>query len=301
MSKALSPRELKRLAKIERVLARGAFRYTLRSGVIGLVGGVLFVLALWAMSSCFGCKPLTPPSGNEKYPLIELSIYVLSQKIGALGAFCAVSALFFTGIALAFSLPGWQLTRATHGELSHRALLNRESSPEIRWALALAAPYTELDEILDDHSRQFYQLDPGADYKANCQNTLEHWWGITDHSSLVNRLEWLLTCGHRQEFAQQTDENVAGWGFVRFVHVVRLAYCAGYITRKEAYDQLLLNAGEARKSANSWQELGESWLRGRELWSEEEGGQDFRDIIHRLLTHPNSPWVELPWSMASSR
>ena len=103
---ALTARERKRLANLERILRRGRWGMVWRCCCAGLIGGVLFAVAMRLIAPCFGCQPLTPPTGNEAHPALEWALYSMSTHLGRFGAFIALSTGLF---GLAFAPLGWRV------------------------------------------------------------------------------------------------------------------------------------------------------------------------------------------------
>ena len=51
---------------------------------------------------------------------------------------------------------------------------------------------------------------------------------------------------------------------------------------------------------DSWEDLGQNYLIGRQYWSHEDTklwGYQFEDAYLRLFDMPSSPWNKLPWNM----
>ena len=48
----------------------------------------------------------------------------------------------------------------------------------------------------------FGGIAPGADSKKLMADMLEEWWDVTDRESAIENMDWLLTEGHRSEFAE---------------------------------------------------------------------------------------------------
>ncbi len=103
-ARPLSDRELRQLAKLDRMLQRGRWHMALRGFLAGALGGGLFVLLMRLVSSGRGTTTLSPPTGNEAHPALEWAIYWLAGYLGPFGAFALVSALVFGG---AFAVMGW--------------------------------------------------------------------------------------------------------------------------------------------------------------------------------------------------
>jgi hypothetical protein len=115
-------REHQRLAKLERTLRRGRWGLVWRCLCAGAPGGVFFAVAMRLVAPCFGCQPLTPPSGNEAHPTLEWALSSMSAHLGRFGAFAALSAGAF---GLGFAGFGFRVHAAACPQ--HEALAARPS------------------------------------------------------------------------------------------------------------------------------------------------------------------------------
>ena len=96
------------------------------------------------------------------------------------------------------------------------------------------------------------------------------------------------------------SKSLLGWDYVRYAYLCRCGFHVGYITKDEAWALLVPVARKMQKTFDSWQELGENYRLGRAFWSAEKARtQDhmIRDILERLRTDPESPWIKLPWEL----
>jgi len=215
--------------------------------------------------------------------------------------------------------------------------------------MAMGATYIELDQMLDqitarlgDRSTPAVRKDLIKEAFANwdmeservacplCQQTLARDWDITDNSSAIETLLWLLREGHRTQFEhfvaaldatggdkaamrallgdavddgayaqalywrpRLTKSGILAWDLARAIQVMRLSYNAGFFDEDDAWtflEKLEMPAAQI----NSWQEFGRSYLAGLEFWSGQMESQ-YREIVGRLLQHAYSPWAQYPW------
>jgi hypothetical protein len=78
----------------------------------------------------------------------------------------------------------------------------------------------------------------------------------------------------------------------------------GYFTEEEAWEKIMPAARMLRQHFSSWKELGENYLIGREYWSyrvTKANGTQYKNIVHKLLQDPASPWNLCPWNIDLQR
>lgn len=202
------------------------------------------------------------------------------------------------------------------------------------WALATSAVLTERNrqrhELLGGDERTEKNI-------RERKRTLSQWWDINSRADLFAVLKWLEEGGHRQHFEElgafveslspeqyrqlklKTSLNpeaahqlavvekyhrelgkksLMGWDYGRYVWLCRSGYLVGYLTKEEAWERIMYAARTLQSSFDSWKDLGENYLIGREFWSRhqtKESGYLFRDAYFRLLNEPASPWNRHPW------
>jgi hypothetical protein len=168
---------------------------------------------------------------------------------------------------------------------------------------------------------------------------LEEWWGIQSRKDLLESLQWIDQGGHRTQFerlgaavARMMEEkynehllkaqnnpqfsqqlrtvrkhydrlgrkSILGWDYARFISLCRWGYLVIYLNENEAWNCIRPAARLLGKTFESWKDLGENYLIGREFWSYDETmrtGELYRVAYRNLLTHPDSPWNRLPWDV----
>lgn len=104
----------------------------------------------------------------------------------------------------------------------------------------------------------------------------------------------------RQYYPKVGDKSILGWDYSRIICLCRWGYHVGYITEEEAWEKILSTARILQSTFDSWEDLGQNYLIGRQFWSYQEtkeGGYKFEDALQRLLDMPTSPWNLYPWNM----
>lgn len=89
------------------------------------------------------------------------------------------------------------------------------------------------------------------------------------------------------------------WDYLRFIHLHRLGYLAGYQDEATTWSRLLAAGQVLRSRYDSWDRLHQSYLAAREFWSiiETQREEDrFRQAIARLQADPKSPWQAESWA-----
>ncbi len=205
------------------------------------------------------------------------------------------------------------------------------------WALSCAALLTERNHARHDLLGTKYRTPKNIE---NCKHFLVvSGWDITNKNDLLDSLSWIYDGGHRQGFKMwgekvQTlsteeyqkllaeyqsdsemlnrikiaakyytalnDKSLFGWDYSRYICLCRWGYLAGYLTEEEAWEKIIPVAMFIQNKFDSWQDLGQNYLIGRQYWSYEDTklcGYLYEDAYLRLLDMPSSPWNKLPWNM----
>ncbi|MEN6450776.1 MAG: DUF1266 domain-containing protein [Thermoguttaceae bacterium] len=94
------------------------------------------------------------------------------------------------------------------------------------------------------------------------------------------------------------NKSLAGWDFARDVGLCGRAYVAGYLTEAEAWQQIMPAARAMQATFDSWADLGENYLIGREFWFGDDHDQQLMKAAYRRLrSDASSPWVKIPWRL----
>ncbi|QIQ20454.1 DUF1266 domain-containing protein [Zophobihabitans entericus] len=144
---------------------------------------------------------------------------------------------------------------------------------------------------------QLYSLYDMAEAKKYIRQNVS---GDMDEETEIERLRHMRDA--KEQFTQDglftadsSAPNMMIWDFGRMINLCRYGIDAGYLQPEEAMERINQAAEKIQKSYNSWAELGIGYIFGRFLWN---GGKDYaewRDEMQVLLTHPESPWTQLPW------
>lgn len=107
-----------------------------------------------------------------------------------------------------------------------------ELSDTIRWFNASYAVLTELNHW--DYNR-FGGMEPSEMNRMVVQQLLDEWWGVTDRQTADETLEWIVTEGHRVDFAE-TMGMLEEDGMGEVAPEDRVAYLLEYydVTEEEA-------------------------------------------------------------------
>ena len=204
------------------------------------------------------------------------------------------------------------------------------------WALATTAVLTERNRERHDLLGGREHTDENVREK---QQLLREWWGVTDRETLLAALRWIDEEGHRMEFdrvvryvatrspeelvkvrdalkdnaqarqelevvlahqAKLSDKSLLGWDYSRYITLCRWGHLVGYLTEDEAWDRIMPVARRLQRTFDSWKDLGENYLIGREFWSQEEterNGPLYRQVYQHLLDDPASPWNRCAWNL----
>jgi hypothetical protein len=214
-------------------------------------------------------------------------------------------------------------------------LQGKPLSPAQEWAVATSAILWERNK--DRHDVLGLQVQTPESFKR-AKEILSEWWGVTNKESLIETMRWVKEVGHRKQFemlgasiesisdehfqqrlaAAKSNEqeyrdlelvkqyykklgpkSLLAWDYSRYVALARWGYQAGYLTEAEAWERIMPAARTLQKTYDSWADLGESYLIGREFWSVEQtklNGHIYRIVYTKLLNDPRSPWKRHPWA-----
>lgn len=95
-------------------------------------------------------------------------------------------------------------------------------------------------------------------------------------------------------------KSLLGWDFIRYICLCRWGYLSAYMSEKEAWKKIMPVAKMLQQNFDSWKDLGQNYLIGRQFWSYKhtrESGYLFKDAYQRLLDMRTSPWNKYPWNM----
>lgn len=93
-------------------------------------------------------------------------------------------------------------------------------------------------------------------------------------------------------------KSLLAWDYARYISLCRWGYLVGYLSEEEAWERMLPAARTLQSAFDSWKDLGENYLIGREFWSLERTQKDghlYRTAFQKLLADPASPWNRYSW------
>lgn len=171
-------------------------------------------------------------------------------------------------------------------------------APAQAWVLATAAILTKRDDrrldLLGGATR------PSGTWTAFF--LLMKSWGVETARDANDRVEWLLSEGHRGSYEARgagPAQAFVGWDACRAAHVAGWAYVAYLLDKPTAWKHMLRAAELLRGAYRSWPEIGQSYVRGLDVWS--DGDRSLVDptaqAVAWLSSDPSSPWLTLPWAM----
>jgi len=203
-----------------------------------------------------------------------------------------------------------------------------------QWALATTGILTECNREYHD---VLAGVEPTAENISKHDILLGDYWGIKCREDLLFVLEWIEEVGHRKRFDQMgqymrtvTEEefeamlkqlpeeeksswdavqrywaglgkkSLLGWDFCRYIHLCRKGYLLGYLNENEAWRLIIPKARILQQTFDSWKDLGENYLIGREFWSlarTRASGWFYYRAFRNLLEGPDSPWNTIPWGL----
>lgn len=202
------------------------------------------------------------------------------------------------------------------------------------WALATTGILTECNR---ENHNMLAGVEFNEQSVAKHMMLFSDWWSINSRKDLLLVLDWIEQVGHRKRFDQMgqymrtlSDEqfqsmfkhlpeedksswdavrrywhslgrkSLVGWDFCRYIHLCRKGYLLGYLSKKEAWNRIMPKARLLQETFDSWRDLGENYLIGREFWSlatTKASGWFYYEAFKRLLDEPDSPWNTIPWDM----
>lgn len=221
----------------------------------------------------------------------------------------------------------------SHGATT-RSCSTQPTQAQKMWALATCGLLTESNQGRHD---LLGSSEPTDENIRRRRESLAEWWGIHNHDELLAALDSLERGGHRERFnrmgaylATLTEEqfeearskaknnlqlanrlavvrrhyvrlgrkSLIGWDYSRYVALCSWGTLVGYMKEDEAWQRIMPVARLLQRTFDSWEDLGENYLIGRQFWSYEQTmrkGKEFEDGFKKLLTDPSSPWVRYPW------
>jgi hypothetical protein len=118
-----------------------------------------------------------------------------------------------------------------------------------------------------------------AEQKSEVKSTLSSMWGITDRATLDKRLNELIDPKYGK-----------AWDLARYVNVINLAECAGFITRNEGNELVKKIVPIAKQNYDDWDTYMKEFNKEHQKWAATNDEQDpgFEKASLELLTTKNS-------------
>ncbi len=206
---------------------------------------------------------------------------------------------------------GWSLAAAalpteTSGR-SHELLGEADRSPE-----ATRAARQELEANWKVKSRgellkMFEFIDAGG-HRKGFDALIRQLTGFseTDLDQMFARAELDPATDHRalaqlkvaRRYSRKLrGRGLFGWEYTNYISICRLGYRAEYLTPTEAWAKIVPAARRIQQRFDSWAELGENYIVGREYWDGDapQSYAELREAYRRLLNSPQSPWSRFDW------
>ncbi|MCK9555757.1 DUF1266 domain-containing protein [bacterium] len=204
------------------------------------------------------------------------------------------------------------------------------------WALAASAVLTEVN----GRSHVLLGTRKATEKNIEKQRkAIDEWWDIKTKKDLIGSLRWIKEGGHRKgfekmgayisslNFAQYNqllaqegtnpesknkinivskyykklgDKSLLGWDYSRYISLCRWGYLTGLLSEEETWQLIMPVVRMLQKRFDSWKDLGENYLIGRQYWSysqTQKNGDEYEEAYQKLLNDPRSPWNTLPWDM----
>ena len=96
------------------------------------------------------------------------------------------------------------------------------------------------------------------------------------------------------------NQGFMAWDQLRYMENCGLGYLAGYLDEETAWENLNSVAKALQSRYDSWKDMGEAYLMGREFWSAidySKKGRMYEKTLNRLLSDKRSPWNQIKWDM----
>ena len=166
----------------------------------------------------------------------------------------------------------------------------------------------DLKEMLDSlaegrHSSVFALLDKvyKMDTDKGAAVLAENFTDEDEMETAIDRIENLA--GAYEQFQadglwkKSTPPNFIVWDLARRINVCRNGFDAGFISEKDALAIIVDTAKRLQKEYGSWRELSIAYQFGRYVWGGDDQYEWLKEGMETLLTHEDSPWVNLNWNM----
>lgn len=103
-----------------------------------------------------------------------------------------------------------------------------------------------------------------------------------------------------RNYQYDLDNSDLGWHYGRCAWIIRHSFYNDFITEQEAWSLLEENGKLIKKTFNSWESFGLSYMIGSQYWRLKEYSEttmrETKKNITYLLTNSNSPWLNIDWN-----
>lgn len=80
--------------------------------------------------------------------------------------------------------------------------------------------------------------------------------------------------------------------------MVRDYYLAGYLTKEEAWEEIMFAARTLQQTFDSWEDMGNNYVLGAQFWSPEDYYKDRAETVKWLTSDAGSPWTRIKWDLS---
>lgn len=103
-----------------------------------------------------------------------------------------------------------------------------------------------------------------------------------------------------RNYQNELKNSDTAWHYGRCSWVIRHAHYNDFITEEEAWSLLEENGKLIKKSFDSWESFGLSYLTGAQYWQRDNYNEfsmkTIKNNITYLLSNKNSPWLQVDWN-----
>ena len=176
------------------------------------------------------------------------------------------------------------------------------------WGIESTEDLTEMLDSLAEgrHSSVFALLDKAfkMDTDKGAELLAEHFPDEDEMDVAIDRIDNLSEAYEQFKadglWKKSTPPNFIAWDLVRRINVCRNGFDAGFISEKDALNVIVDSAKRLQKEYGSWRELSIAYQFGRYIWGGDDQYEWLKEGMETLLTHEDSPWVNLDWNLSLS-
>jgi hypothetical protein len=198
-----------------------------------------------------------------------------------------------------------------------------DRTPSELWILALAGVSTQAESGNVYNHREIGGWSPSDQSRAWCRNVLTKLYGVESREGLEQSIRYLLDTGHtaearaiasgskgpasyhadlvRTHASEIASRGLMAWDVARAVTIASWGTLGGYLTEDDLWSTLWPVAERAQGAYASWRAYGDGYLLGQAFWNGGQRHEPTDKALEALHSHPESPWVTLPWSLPLAR